>query len=254
MSPNLRGRGAGATTKDLFKQSRHELMARDATVLLTRPEAASQRFAKMLSDAAGFDVPVVISPLLRIETQSLPPRTVEQGIPVFTSVNGVHSWAASDLKARGPAFCVGPATQHAAAELGFDASTPGGSGTVEDLVQLLQSRAPEQGIVHIHGAHTRGDLVARTRALGITSRGVIGYDQPLQPLSDEAKRALEGKDTVVVPLFSPRTAAQFGKECPKGAQPIVIALSKAVAAPVRAVKIAAHPDAPSMIKAVLACL
>lgn len=235
-------------------------MARCAPILLTRPDASSRAFAGALKREAGpeleGDLNIVISQLIAIEYLPLTTGNIDGAIPVFTSAHGVSSWNKSALNARGPAICVGPATTKAAQTLGFDAVDAG--GTVEEVFTHITTCARQDHIVHIHGTHTRGDLVARLRKRGVTARGVTAYDQPMQPLSAKATALLGGETRVIVPLFSPRTAVQFAQVCPKGADVQVIAMSEAVAEatsdlPGSAV-IAARPDGPAMIAAVLACL
>jgi len=87
---------------------------------------------------------------------------------------------------------------------------------------------------------------------GIPAQGVTAYDQPLHPLSRDALAVLDGQTQVIVPLFSPRTAAHFAKECPQSADVLCIAMSPAVAAAVKTALIAPEPTASSMLESILA--
>lgn len=222
------------------------------TVLLTRPIEASRAFAQAVRLAVPRDVRILISPLIVIDYYPIAHEVVRDAVPVFTSAHGVASWAQSNLLVHGKAICVGPATTARAAELGFDAYDAG--GTVEHVLAHIVQHLPYGPIVHVHGVHTRGNLTVRLGEQGILARSVVAYDQKLCDLTEEARTALDGKERIIVPLFSPRSAVQFAKTCPKAAQTTIIAMSGAVAQHVQADIIVDRPDGPSMVAAVAACL
>lgn len=225
--------------------------AHDAIVLLTRPQGASQTFALRVTQAFG-PLRVEISPLMEI---GFVPFDAEQAIgrtPVFTSMNGVDAWARAKLPVGGRCFCVGEATGQAARDLGFAPEVSG--GTVEHLFEDIKAKQPDAGVVHIHGAHTRGDLVGRLQSAGIAAHGVAAYDQLLKPLTREARDIMLGGAQVIVPLFSPRTALQFAQECPAQARPCIVAISEAAADGWPNAVIAETPDAAGVLAAIGACL
>ena len=168
------------------------------TVLLTRPQAQAERFAKALGD-----IPVVISPLMRIEHQPLDADLTGYRGLVFTSENGVRACPKCAL----PAYCVGDRTAQAAKDAGMRAISA--KGSADDLVRLIADRAVEGPLLHIRGEHTRGDVAGKLHALGIQVDEHVGYCQVGLPLSEEARKLLGGESTVILPLFSPRSARLF---------------------------------------------
>lgn len=155
-------------------------------ILLTRPAEDSRRFAAMLPSW-----PVVISPILRIVPVAHDARRLEiaEGL-VFTSAHAVAS--AGPGRGR-PAICVGARTADVARRAGFEVST--GNGFAESLLPLIA--AAPVALVHPHGRHLARKLPVE---------GIVVYDQLEQPLSDAARAALDTDGTVILPLFSPRSA------------------------------------------------
>lgn len=225
-------------------------MAYDATLLLTRPQAGSRRFAEQVRAALG-PVDIVIAPMMEIEFQGLPPWVGAARTVLFTSINGVETWARSGLDCTAICFCVGAATAQAARDIGFAAHSS--AGDLEHMVPDVIAAKPPEPVVHIHGHHTRGDLAGALRKAGYDAQGVVGYYQRLLPLPDEARELLMGDRAVIVPLFSPRSAAQFAKNCPKDAKPKVVAISRNAADHWAGAICARQPDVPSMIDAIKAC-
>lgn len=219
-----------------------------ATILLTRPEAAAARFALALR-AADVRNEVMISPLLEVV-----PETVEinwsavDGV-IFSSQNGVASVAGRNLVA----WCVGAATTQAAAAKGWQAVDAGGDA--EALYRRVLADAPAGQLLHLRGQHARGDLAKRLAVSNVKAREIVVYRQELRRLSADANRLLARGNPIIVPLFSPRTAAQFARFGPFAAQLTVVAMSAAVAQavemlPTERVVIAARPDAVAMADAV----
>ena len=237
---------SAATTDACLKQHRLEPMAQPATLLLTRPKMASERFAKQVIAALG-EMPVVHAPLIEIE--HLPIASMpSDGTLVFTSGNGVEAWTGPKL----PCFCVGQATAEKARARGFEPFVSG--GTVEYLLDDLLNNRPKNMIIHVHGRHTRGKLVEQLRASGLNAVGIVAYEQKLLPLPDHANSLLRGGAPVIVPLFSPRIAAHFSSYGPFGSQVKLIGISKFAAAACRGAHIAPSPDANGMISAISAVL
>ena len=218
-------------------------MAQLTTLLLTRPHAASQRFARQVVDQLG-EIRIEISPLIDIDFLDLNEEPNAQTI-VFTSRNGVDAWSRACFTTRASCFCVGEATADAARAIGFDPKVSG--GTVEHLVSDVQNAKPSGEILHVHGRHTRGGLVDRLRAKGFKSQSLIAYEQSLKELSTSARDLLQGGASVIVPLFSPRSALQFASYGPFGPQVKTIAISKSAAVACPGATIAPHPDAKGMI-------
>ena len=210
-------------------------------VLLTRPEDDARRLAAELrAMGAGH---VEISPLLRIEgTGHVPP--LSEGV-ILTSGNAVRMLRGrSDLAGR-PAWVVGARTARMAREAGFDVRAVAEDAAA--LVALVPDDAPP--LVHLHGEVTRGDVAGRLRARGLQVAEAVIYRQVPVDLSASA-RALLLAGPVLVPLYSPRSAALFARACPPAARATlrILALSDAVAqaCPAAPVAVSAAPDGEAM--------
>lgn len=222
------------------------------TILLTRPAAASARFAAAL--AARFPgVPVVVAPLMEIRPRPFPPGLPAAGL-IFTSAEGVAAFAAGDARRGMPAFCVGARTAGAARAAGFAAEALGEEA--EALLAALLERRPAGPLLHARGAHGRGNVVPRLRAAGVEAAEVVVYDQAALPLGGQARALLAGEAPLILPLFSPRSAQLLRAAATEGelrAPLRVAAMSRAVAeawGPAERLEIAARPDAEAMLAAV----
>ncbi|SDO77507.1 uroporphyrinogen-III synthase [Lutimaribacter pacificus] len=219
------------------------------TILLTRPDEGSARFAGALRDVLG-PVGIVTSPILRIEGTGAVPDLSDDPVLIFTSRNGV------EFRGFGPkqgltCLCVGDATAEAAEAAGIAARSAGGD--LRDLLALIGREPPDRPLLHIRGAHSAGDLVGSLQAMGLIARAAVVYDQVAQPLSAGAKALLAGDGAVVVPLFSPRSAAEFARQHSGRAPLYIAAISEAAAraasVPHAAMRIADSPTMEDMLAA-----
>ncbi len=216
-------------------------------ILLTRPQAQSEQFAKMCRDATG--ATPVISPLIWIETLPIPPIDTRFKGVIFTSVNGVNACPPANIRA----YCVGDKTMRVAQDAGFDAVSAGGNAG--DLVELIlgQTKGP---LIHVRGEHVRGDIATVLTQRGVPIQPVTAYRQTPRPLTKQARNLLEGYETVILPLFSPRTAKLFVAEMGNACAPIhIIAISDAVAQVVSGlenmtVTVADAPNADATLQAI----
>ncbi|WP_299562893.1 uroporphyrinogen-III synthase [uncultured Sulfitobacter sp.] len=212
------------------------------TLLLTRPRAQSEQFLADLARTVMVKVNVDIAPLMEIESTQTRPRLDPSDTAVFTSLNGVRH-APDGLGRR--AYCVGAGTTAAATGRGWDAVQSG--QTADALVSDLLTRRPDGTFVHLAGAHTRGSIVERLIEGGLSARRLTIYRQIMLPLADTARAAL--RTTCIVPLFSPRSARHFAGEAGNHIPAVhVIALSEAVAAPLKLMTVASLTvlDAPEI--------
>lgn len=239
-------------------------MARQSTpnpvpVLLTRPEAQSQAFAAALAARFGDGVQPVISPLMApvFLTPALPDGP--HAAVIFTSATGVA--AAMRLEATLPkrAYCVGNQTAERAREAGFQALSA--DGDADALVAAVLADRPSGRVLHLRGEDTRGEVAERLNSAGIETDFAVVYRQDPQDMTPEALRLLSSGTTLVVPLFSPRTAALFRSALPKGSQARlrIAAISPAVAKAVEelifeVLEVARRPDAEAMLDAVARAL
>lgn len=202
--------------------------------LLTRPRAQSLTFAALLPE-----IDCLIAPILRIV-----PLPFEAGLLagasgfVFTSANAVPFAGPGQGR---PALVVGPQTAEAARLAGFDVHE--GPGDAEGMLPLLQGR---EGWLHLHGRH-------RARVLPVP--GIAVYDQVAEPLTADAIAALAGERPLILPLFSPRSAALLTDVAMDAQAPIAtVAISaRADAAYQGAVRmrfIAPHPEGDAMARVI----
>jgi uroporphyrinogen-III synthase len=194
-------------------------------LLLTRPEAAGRRFLAACEAAGGMRLPAILSPVMEI-------RPVEVALAarpvalILTSENGARRAGELGLPPL-EAWCVGARTAEAARMEGFLAREAGPDA--EALLRTIIAQRPRGLLLHLRGEHARGDLVRRLRENGLEAAEAIGYRQEALPPTPEAREALAGSGPLVVPLFSPRSAALLAAWSPRA--PLhVLAMSEAVAA------------------------
>jgi uroporphyrinogen-III synthase len=226
-------------------------------VLITRPQDAAHRFADELRAAVG-PVEVAIIPMLEIKPVV---ESVDlEGVTalIFTSAAGVEVFGTLSEDRSLPAWCVGDRTAEAARDIGLKATSAGGDA--DALVALMAEARPEGRLLHLSGMHTRGDVAGRLFEAGLRAEARAIYDQVAAEPGSELAAALAHPGPVVVPLFSPRSAALFA-EAADGAsrRAEIIALSRAVADALpeglaEGARIADSPDAPAMIRAIAALI
>lgn len=232
----------------------------DLPLLLTRPAAASARFAAAFRGRFGADWPVILSPLMQIHPcpLSLAQQDQARAAPqmIFSSAHAVAPVTAV-APARGRlAWCVGAATARAAQAAGF---TPRlAEGDAASLIALIRAARPEAPLLHLRGRHIAAPVAAALRAAGIACDELTVYDQQPAPLSDPARAALSGPAPLLLPLFSPRSARLFCAARPEapGAALRIAAISPAVAEALRPARrpedrlsVAARPDAEAVLTA-----
>lgn len=224
---------------------------RTPILVITRPMPAARAFLAEVARCVPGGVDALISPLMAIEPVLTElPEDPFHGV-VFTSANGVAQAARLNLPTL-PAFCVGERTAETASAAGFAATSA--SGDADSLVEMILSLRPPGPLLHLRGAHARGDIAARLSAAGLPCSDVIVYQQTESALTDAATVALHADRPVVLPLFSPRTVSILAKNAPFSAPLHVVAISAAVADAARALapaslQIAAQPDGAAMVSA-----
>lgn len=230
--------------------------SRPIPLLLTRPAVQGDRLA---TDLAAH-MPGVFQP---IASPLMEPAFLFPDIPnadwssvILTSETGVE--AAARLREQGhvlplDAWCVGDRTAHVAREAGFSAISA--QGDAEALIDLILASDDPGPLLHLRGRDARGDIVPRLTAQGRPAHALIVYAQEALPLSNEAALVLAGSDPVVVPLFSPRSAALFAARGPFAAPLRIAAISAATARAAEALaperlSIAERPDGAMMLTAI----
>ena len=223
-----------------------------ATLLLTRPFEQSLETAKRCE---GLSANIVVSSLIEIVPTADMPETPADSSFVVTSQNGARRLP--ETQEGIVVFCVGDRTAQIASELGY--VTKSAKGDVDDLLSLINRRDEIGPLVHVRGVHTSGDLVAKLSAQGHQASEWIAYDQREQPLSADAKLALNGKKPIILPLFSPRTASLLLAQGPFSAPIHPIGMSQAVLDALGSMqthppRVAARPTADAMLTEIEALL
>lgn len=192
------------------------------TLLLTRPKVQSAKFLSDCETLAGQRLPVVISPIMRIERTGAIPNFSAYATIIFTSANGVAA-CEDDLQGR-RVVTVGEKTCAMAIKAGASATSLGED--VEAFLERAQDiKAPA---LFCRGTHARGNLAERLSDKGIRTDESVMYQQTAQPLTKAARTLLQGKGDVIAPLFSPRSAELLCENA-IAARVRVIAMSAAVA-------------------------
>jgi len=201
----------------------HETMTLPA-LLITRPHEAAVRFAAGLSQDIRTRAKIVISPLLEIVPTDAQPDLAPYGGVIFTSSNAVELAPHGNQMA---AYCVGHVTAQRAEAAGWEICAE--TETAEQLISQMEKISPAGPLLHLAGKYRRGEVAERLTALGIATDVLVLYDQRPVELSDQAQALLKGEGAVVVPLFSPRSAAQFLDQIAHLHNVIIVAMSDAVA-------------------------
>lgn len=220
---------------------------RDPIILLTRPKAAADLFVQQLKDA-GIKSKVLVSSVQGIKRADFEEPVALAGA-IFTSRNGVEAVTGREA----PCWCVGAATADAARAKGWQAVSS--QGDAEAVFKRITAERPKGTLVHFRGAFARGNLAERLSDEGIDTREVVVYSQVSLPLSDPAREMFARENPVILPLFSPRSAAQLVQQGPFTAPLWIIAMSDAVAGEAVALspvhmEISATPDAIGMVAAI----
>ena len=193
-------------------------------LIMTRPEGSNTAFEAELAPEVRTRLEFIHSPLLEIVPMGEGSDPSEAEHAIFTSANGVRFAPEGDGR---PAYCVGEKTTQLARSRGWDAVFAG--ATVAALKTYVQTKQPRGEMRHYSGVFVRGNVAAELSGADLTVVNIPIYDQRLLPFSAQAHAVLQGKTPVIVPLFSPRTAAHFASIAPAHPGLHIIAMSSAVA-------------------------
>lgn len=226
-------------------------------LLLTRPRRESEALAKEL-EAMGHEI--MAAPLLEIRVLDEKPELAGVTHLVFTSANGVRSFAEVSLERSLTVYAVGDATAEAAREAGFS-QVRSAAGDAEALLRLLREELDPRivRILHICGRDVARDLAAELAAAGFTVRRQALYEaKPISAMPAYVRSALASGALDGALFFSPRTARVFVCLCEReGLEAgcsgmLAFCLSAAVAdalagLPWADVRAARHPDRQALL-------
>lgn len=225
----------------------------EPTLLMIRPEPQSRAFLHSFTAQSGFAPQVIYSPVLGIEPRKKPDLPGDATLLLFTSVNSVAVWSNCTTDRKPTALCVGDNTAEAARAQGFVAESADGTG--EDLLAMVLARATgDDRIYYLSGNHAALDLAQALQAKGLHAERLVLYDQSPVSLSQTALNALGGQ-SVIVPVFSPRTALYLADQI--ATTPLFdcrfLCISTNATVPLRGVQapveIASHPTRAAMVSA-----
>lgn len=233
-------------------------------VLITRPRAAATALAARVAEL-GHEA--LLEPLLTITEEPEGSARLAGALDgaqalLFTSTNGVASFAGASARRDLRVLAVGDGTAAAARQAGF-AEVESAQGDVTALVALVAERLnPGAGaLLHVSGHAVAGDLAGRLARQGFAVRSVPLYRAiAADALSAPAVAAFRAGKIDAALFFSPRTAATFvrlaraagiERSCSRTAG---VALSSAVAAELeglgwRKVLVAHTPTEAAVLKA-----
>ncbi len=221
-------------------------------LLIPRPLPQAEAFADtLLARMPGRWAPV-IAPLMRIAPLGAAIDAVPGTPLLFSSRNAVAAATPLLDPSAHRALCVGSATTAAANDAGFDAREGGPDAAT--LIENLQrdSRDSAASWLHLRGVHTTGNLAASLRAIGVSARDAVIYDQRPVPLPEPVTQDLRSGRIAAVTLFSRRSALLLLQAVPDlSAEVALMCLSPAVAEAIPAdrsnpVHVAPYPDADGM--------
>lgn len=220
-----------------------------ATILLTRPRAASERLREKLRSRG---VKICVSPLIEPEFATRAPDLRGSRGVIFTARTAVDAFARLCPDDAPRAYAVGDATAEAARAAGMRVVSAGGDA--DALVRRILADGEKGPLMHLRGEHSRGAVAGRLTEAGCPTREAVLYRQVEQPFTPGARALIDGGAPVIVPLFSPRTAGIFSRRCRGRAPLLVAAMSPAVAEAVRVecrrVVVAKEPTQAAMLAAI----
>lgn len=223
------------------------------SLLLTRPEPQSRRFAEAFRARFGGAIPVVISPVIAIRPLAVEIATEGADGVIFTSENAVAAFCAATPRRDLTAWCVGERTAAAARAEGF--VTHAGPGEATGLAAMMRREGARGRLLYPHGVHRAADLGAMLEPDGIETVSIPVYDQEERELDAGARALLAGAGRVLLPLFSPRSARLVARQARGARARLAIAAISAAAAeaardlPAERVETARRPDAEAMLDA-----
>lgn len=229
--------------------------ANPVPLLLTRPDPQATDFARALQARFGAQLQVIRTPLLapHFYAPVLPKRKFA-GL-ILTSQTGVVAFqrlgdATMDLPRA--VYCVGLRTADSARQAGLHPIIT--EQDAASLIRQIKANPPPGALLHLRGREARGNIENSLINAGIDTFDCIVYAQEQRGLVPEAKAVLHRPFPVLIPLFSPRTAAIFAAELAQATaiSPLfVAAMSGEVALEMRPkptkIRIAGTPDAAQML-------
>lgn len=185
---------------------------RDIPIIVTRAEPGAEETYQRLKTR---NLNAIKSPVLELALNNSVPVTAAETLSglIFTSANGVRTFAARSQSRSLPAWCVGPATAAAARRVGFE-EIHESAGNALDLAAFIQDRAPpsEKTLLHVANSAAKGDLKRALEAAGYNVAFCPLYTMhPSETLSNNSNIALTSSATTIVLIHSAKGAEAFSR-------------------------------------------
>ena len=179
-------------------------------IIVTRAEPGATETVERLKTRG---LTAVLAPMLSLVElpDSKMPEPAELSGVVFTSANGVRTYAARRRDRHLPAWCVGPATARAARDEGFE-TVHESAGDAMDLANFIAASASpkERPLLHVANAAATGVLRETLTANGYPSVFAPIYEmQPARSLPKPVARLFDEQEACIILVHSEKGAAAF---------------------------------------------
>ena len=228
-------------------------MSTQKTLVLTRPDKSARCVVSQIKALYGGPLSCVMSPVMAIEPLGSWPDLSPFATLVVTSAHAVRGPLVGK-----PVYCVGERTAQAVIEAGGDLRLCAPDAAT--LLPLMKTAVPDAPVAYLRGAHVASDIAGELADLSVPCTGFQVYRQRAIPLTDDARRLLEGDKPAILPLYSPRSARLVGESISHaGAGLHVISISAAAANAWRSEtgagsEIAPAPTGAAMVSRIVAAL
>lgn len=196
-------------------------MTSQPVLLLTRPDALSERVAEVVRNVLP-EVQIVVSPVMKIEAANAVPALDGYDAVIVTSQSaGRFLPDLSGMKC----YVVGAKTSEAVQSKNGEVAA-----MFETAKDLLDGPLVARKALHVRGEYAQGDIAENLNLAGIETDEAIVYRQTPAVLSEQAHQLLESEAPVVLPLYSPRSARLLAEQLDQiGPNLRAIAMSRTVA-------------------------
>ena len=182
----------------------------DIPIIVTRAEPGATETVERLK-ARGL-TPVLAPMLCLVELPECQmPEPAELSGVVFTSANGVRTYAARRSDRHLPVWCVGPATAQAARDKGFE-TVHESAGNAVDLAHFIARRSPppKNPLLHVANAAATGVLKETLDANEYQSVFAPIYEmRPARSLPEPVARLIDQNEVCIILVHSEKGAAAF---------------------------------------------
>ncbi|MFN3213783.1 MAG: uroporphyrinogen-III synthase [Henriciella sp.] len=214
----------------------------DFPILVTRAEPGASETAARLRAAGRTPILAPMLSLRALPDTPLPPPEEISGL-VFTSANGVRTYADRRGDRHLPAWCVGPATAAAAGEAGFETVLES-AGNAMDLARFITKNAPtpKKPLLHIANIAAAGTLKAILESLGFPMVFVPLYEmRPATNLPGPVQRLVTQNEPAFVLVHSEKGASAFAAAVAPGSLSnwVGVAISDRASAPLEPLNLSA---------------